>query len=233
MRLVGLLAVVAALAGCASVQPIIAPTSVLNDPPLNTVAQRNLGETIIRRGVVAHIRTLTIGARLTAAGGLSNGLLNTVAVNPGTYAFSARNASLDFYNGGHVEQTGAVNMLWRNGGVCVQTGTAMVVGISSMPGVCADLPAGSQVNGVIGTAERNAGSELRELLYNGRSGSTIRFLYREYAATSGGSAVARPAFSQELTYDLNESPIIGFQSVRVEVLEASNTTIRYRVLQSF
>lgn len=65
----------------------------------------------------------------------------------------------------------------------------------------------------------------RELVYAGRSGSTVSLMYREFAAD-----MARPAFTQALQYDLSASPVIGFRSARFEVLSATNTGIRYRVL---
>jgi hypothetical protein len=46
----------------------------------------------------------------------------------------------------------------------------------------------------------------RELVYSGKSGSTLRVTYREYV-----NDLARPAFYQELSYDLNESSEIVFK----------------------
>ncbi len=68
----------------------------------------------------------------------------------------------------------------------------------------------------------------RELVYTGKSGSTIKLLYREYI-----SDMARPAFTQELTYEIEEDNIIGFQGVRIELLDTSNVSITYRLLNSF
>ena len=45
--------------------------------------------------------------------------------------------------------------------------------------------------------------------------------------------MARSAFSQEVQYDLEESNVIGFKSVRIEVIEATNSRIQYKVLQPF
>jgi hypothetical protein len=68
----------------------------------------------------------------------------------------------------------------------------------------------------------------QELIYNGKSGNIARFLYREYSGT-----LARPAFSQEVTYDLSESTTIGFKKVRIEVLGTTNTSITYKVISGF
>ncbi|MFV2045283.1 MAG: hypothetical protein ACC700_18875 [Anaerolineales bacterium] len=68
----------------------------------------------------------------------------------------------------------------------------------------------------------------QELLYNGKVGTAIKLTYREYS-----NDMIRTAFSQEVQYDLSESKLVGFRGVRIEILEASNMLIRYRVLKSF
>lgn len=68
----------------------------------------------------------------------------------------------------------------------------------------------------------------QELIYNGRSSSTVRFLYREF-----GGEMIRADFNQDLMYDLNESSEIGFRRVRIEIIDATNSSITYKVLSSF
>jgi len=70
-------------------------------------------------------------------------------------------------------------------------------------------------------------SATQQLIYSGKSGTVIRIMYREFA-----NQLARPAFSQDLTYDLAESPIITFRDTKIEVKEASNSNIRFLVLKS-
>jgi len=67
-----------------------------------------------------------------------------------------------------------------------------------------------------------------ELVYNGKSKNQIKIIYREYIEN-----MARPAFTQELQYDLSESNIVGFKGARIEILEATNTTITYKILNDF
>jgi hypothetical protein len=68
----------------------------------------------------------------------------------------------------------------------------------------------------------------QELVYNGRAGSVLKFLYREFI-----SETARPPFTQDVQYDLSEGKTIGFKSARIEVIEATNTSITYRVVAHF
>ena len=66
----------------------------------------------------------------------------------------------------------------------------------------------------------------KELIYAGKSGSTIDISYREFR---GG--LAAPAFFQSVRYDLTESPIVRFQKFQIQIDSASNQSITYRVLK--
>lgn len=76
------------------------------------------------------------------------------------------------------------------------------------------------------TVERwGADSFKRELVYGGVSQNTITVLYREFIHD-----MARPAFSQELKYDLSKGSVIGYRGARFQVLDVTNTGIKYKVL---
>ncbi len=68
----------------------------------------------------------------------------------------------------------------------------------------------------------------QEFIYNGKVNNHLKFIYREYVKD-----MARPAFFQELQYDLEEGNIVGFKGLRIEVEEVTNTKIKYKVLKSF
>lgn len=68
----------------------------------------------------------------------------------------------------------------------------------------------------------------QELLYQGKAGAMLKVSYREF-----NGDMARPAFTQDLTFDLAEGSVIGTKGARLDVLEATNTTIRYRLIQPF
>ena len=67
-------------------------------------------------------------------------------------------------------------------------------------------------------------------MYQGAGGGILRLMYREYR-----DDMARPAFSQELTYDLEAEGVtlISFQDARIEVHSAGNNGIEYTVLSGF
>lgn len=66
------------------------------------------------------------------------------------------------------------------------------------------------------------------LIYNGKVGNKINIGYREFS-----SSVARPAFNNDVEYDLNESKQIGYKGALLEVIEANNQSIKYKVLKNF
>ena len=66
------------------------------------------------------------------------------------------------------------------------------------------------------------------LIYSGKVGNKINVGYREFS-----NNLARPAFNNSVEYDLTDSKIIGYRGARIEVIEATNEFIRYKVIQNF
>lgn len=66
------------------------------------------------------------------------------------------------------------------------------------------------------------------LIYSGCTDDVITLGYREFSNNS-----ARPAFNNDVEYDLENSKIIGYKGARIEVLEANNENITYKVLSNF
>ena len=57
------------------------------------------------------------------------------------------------------------------------------------------------------------------------SQNTVTLVYREFK-----DSFARPAFTQELKYDLSQDRVIGYKGARFEVVNAGNTEITYKVI---
>jgi hypothetical protein len=66
------------------------------------------------------------------------------------------------------------------------------------------------------------------LIYSGKVGNKIRIGYREFS-----NNLARPPFNNDVDYDLDQSKIIGYKGARIEIIEATNELVRYKVLQNF
>ena len=67
----------------------------------------------------------------------------------------------------------------------------------------------------------------REVLYSGGSKGTIMLEYREFV-----DDLARPAFSQTVSFDLASGKEIGFRGARIRVESISNLGMRYTLLRS-
>jgi hypothetical protein len=65
-----------------------------------------------------------------------------------------------------------------------------------------------------------------EIVYTGKSGDNVTFVYREYTPED----LAKPAFYQNLTYNLAEGKVIQFRKLQMQVIEANNEQIKLKVL---
>jgi hypothetical protein len=66
-----------------------------------------------------------------------------------------------------------------------------------------------------------------ELVYSGRSGNTVRFSYREFS-----NDLARPAFTQDLSYDLDAGDTVSFRGLTLRITEATNDHVIATVVRS-
>ena len=69
---------------------------------------------------------------------------------------------------------------------------------------------------------------VQELIYNGRVDNNLKFVYREFSGD-----MIRPAFSQTVQYDYNESKFISFKELTLEIVEAKNQIIKYKLINNF
>jgi len=66
------------------------------------------------------------------------------------------------------------------------------------------------------------------LIYSGKVGNKINISYREFSGS-----IARPAFNNNVEYDLSESTTIGYKGAKIEIIEATNQYIKYKVIRNF
>lgn len=68
----------------------------------------------------------------------------------------------------------------------------------------------------------------KALVYGGKKGTKIKVGYRDI-----WMSIQRPSEIKFVKYDLAESKIVEAHGARIEVIDASGDTLRYRVLKSF
>lgn len=64
-----------------------------------------------------------------------------------------------------------------------------------------------------------------ELVYSGLTGNILKAEFHEYSG-----AWIRSAATMEMEYNLDESKIIMFESVKFEVIQATDSTLQYRII---
>ncbi len=69
------------------------------------------------------------------------------------------------------------------------------------------------------------GSYKQELIYNGKFKETIKISYREHR-----DVFDRPAYYQDHSFDLSESREIKIRDIRIDVLDATNSSITFKVI---
>lgn len=74
----------------------------------------------------------------------------------------------------------------------------------------------------------NTNSFQQTLIYNGKVGNKINVAYREFS-----SDLARPAFNNNVEYDLSDSKQIGYKGALLDVIDANNQQIKYKVIRNF
>ena len=74
----------------------------------------------------------------------------------------------------------------------------------------------------------NSPTFVQQFIYNGRVGNALKFIYREFSGD-----YIKPAFTQEVQYDLDQSNTIGFKNLKMTILNASNTEITYILHSNF
>lgn len=220
-----LCSVVLTLVGCASAplpQGYSGTTNVVNIPELNTEANAEVGQTIVSKANV----TKSVAIIVSNAVSETVNIPGTTTIPAGTIPLFASNESGKFYRDSRATYTMLGATVPANAGIYVPDDATKpaVIYHFALKYIYGNTP----VIGIKNTTTEKWGKDSfkRELVYSGVSQNTISILYREFS-----NDMARPAFSQDLKYDLTQGKEIGFKGARFEVIKANNTGIVYKVLK--
>lgn len=211
--------------GCASTQTIPPHIEQIDRPALGAVVDIELGEAAVATGRRRSLPGLALANELSWGDGV---LRKRFTVAPGRLAARQSDARHIYYFSDRMTARDPLfgTAPYASGGLCrAKDGSGPVRGFIT-PGQCVlTWNATPQVRDVR-VEEADDGAQRRELIYHGRTEGKVRFLYRE---TTGEGADQ----TQTIDYDLDDSAVIGFRGARLEVLEADNTRLRYRLLAPF
>lgn len=210
------------LVGCATPVYNYRPVSTeISEPPLNVVSIAQVGDILVRQGTYFEKDAILLLDAVPV------GLLSPYTLARGHYVKQGEDAETEFYlpsnkDGGRIEKS-----LLADPPKIVQAYKAIqklcVVTIFNVAACKSD----AQFSRVKQQSE-SVDSFQQALIYSGRVGNKIRIGYREFS-----SNLARPAFNNEAEYDLTDSKTIGYKNAKIEILEATNESIKYRVLRNF
>lgn len=208
-------------------------SQVIHTPNINTDAEAEIGQTIVTRANLTVYPAVTVSKTTSTTikqKALSNRWSGTININAGTFKKTGENAEGGFYadpNGMFNFAAGAVKCLC---GVFVPNDSAKSpalftyhVAMGAQGYEIGETP----IEITKSTYEVWGKDSLKkELIYGGLSQKAISISYREFI-----DGTARPAFTQDLRYDLSEGDVIGFRGARFQVVKATNTSIKYRILK--
>lgn len=218
------LAATIALVGCASPKYNYSPViKQISEPPVGTVAKAQVGDTLVRQGNLIEQEVLQV------TGQHSLGLLGVYTITAGVYEKTGEDSESNFYatssnlpGAGQLERSALAD---PTKAVQAYKNARKLCGISVFNGVVCTSDAVYRFDKM---PIAGLNSFQQALIYSGKVGSRIRLGYREFSGNT-----ARPAFNNEAEYDLAESKVIGYKGARIEVLEATNEFIQFRLISNF
>lgn len=202
------------LSGCAvKYTPAERRAEIFDEPEIGAVTTAQLGDHMIRKGMVIEEEVVSLRAMVDGA---------LYDIMPGVYPQLGYIENERFYS-----PTGIVKSAFADPfrllsvkaesphELCVVTEFAVRTCYS------ADFEVETRASAMDASFQQT-------LIYSGRIGDKINVTYREFSNNQ-----ARPAFSNDVEYDLSASNQIGYKGARIEVIKADNAEITYKVLNSF
>lgn len=216
----------ALLTGCATVpsipknyNPTITNTSI---PTLGGVNTVSIGETMIKQGTLVTYDAVEMqhGERVGNLYFLGNSDENT-------FIKVGFNNQIDYYHIGVIPRVHPTSII---GTLALGRSTNIACIIRASTGLVRCNPENEQpVKFKEKKIEIFKKDALQQVLYyNGKVGNKINIGYREFMGD-----IARPAFNNDVEYDLKESKTIAYKGAIIEVVNANNQSITYKIVKNF
>ncbi len=210
--------------GCATPKANYQPVTIdISEPPINSVNVSRVGDEMLKQGKYREHDALYVHSQVKPHWAYT--------VHPGYFLKSGEDGDNEFYRiGGAGEDSGYV----EKAALADPYKSLMVKRSSNTLCVVTVFDIAACLNGVTEGFERikkpifTQDAVQRTLIYNGKSGDKINVGYREFSGN-----MARPAFNNNVEYDMSESAQIGYKGALLEIIEATNQHIKYKVLSNF
>lgn len=215
------IAITVLLSACATPKYNYAPVAIsVSEPPLNSVNVSQVGDVMLRQGKYKEQDAIYVKTETSAGWAYT--------VYPGYYLKHGEDGVAEYYQPGGGDEAGRV------GRAALADPWESVMAKKDKPVLCVVTVFNVASCGSESNFEHKKKPILSQdsfqqtLIYSGKFGSKINIGYREFSGS-----IARPAFNNNVEYDLSESPVIGYKGAQIEVLEATNQHIKYKVLRNF
>lgn len=208
------------ISACATPVYNYAPKTIaISEPPLNAVSTVRVGDIMLKQGQYREHEALYVPSPRKV------GVAYTL--QPGYYLKDGQDNSSEFFSP-RGEEAGRIDKIFiadHSKAVMTRSNRSELCIVSVYNNYTCDQ------SGDVEWVKRPVLAQdafQRTLIYNGKVGSRINIAYREFS-----NNLARPAFNNNVEYDLSESGRIAYQGAELDVLEATNQHIKFRLLRNF
>lgn len=216
-------AVLVSLTGCVAPKYNYVPHATnLSAPAIGTTATASVGDNMLSQGILYDRAAIRLDKDVKI------GLFGAYTLRHGYYVKTGDNGKMEFYqpsqtpDGGRIDKA-ALSDPYQSAAAYISSNKVCVITVFNAY-VCEKTDDFVRVTKPMPTDD----SFQQTLIYSGKVGQKIKVGYREFSGN-----VARPAFSNDVDYDLDESRVVGYKGARLEIIEATNDHITYRVIANF
>lgn len=192
-------------------------------PTLNKEANAQVGGQILHQGTYYQHAAILLSEEIKF------GDRHQYALTPGYYIRTGESLDSEMYS--PANGTGAGRLKNVPGAITLQ-GSFLYSNDGETIGVITNFyqAVNAKAKGITRTNRPVVSSESiqRMLVYGGNSGAKIRLAYREIWKN-----ITRPSSDTFVEFDIADSKVVDFKGARIEVIEATDRKIRYRVLRGF
>lgn len=234
INLLAVATLVGLLSGCTTAVVNYQPEPLsVSEPGLNIIVERNIGDELVKFGKYIEQDGIHVGSAIKVDVRIDGGRSTAIpyVIHSGNFYKIGEDNKADYYRiGGGGDHLGFVErgtfsdpaeslMINKDKNtICIITTFSY--------NVCKD----SETNGVEKIKQKTVApnSTLQTLVYNGKNNNKIKIGYREYAGEA-----TRLSNSNDIEYDLSESMRISYKGAVLEIVEAKNQSIRYKIISNF
>ncbi|MCL6272268.1 hypothetical protein M3P05_20320 [Sansalvadorimonas sp. 2012CJ34-2] len=221
MRLLAVILFSIFMAGCATPKYNYAPiTTEISEPPIDSINVAYVGDTMLRQGKFTNHDAIYVRGKIDPSWAYS--------ILPGYYLKQGNDSDSGFYYPSGGNESGSVTKAaladpWKSVQAYTNTNKICVITVFNVA-ACGNSNDFEHTQKPI----QSKNSFQQTLIYSGIIGNKINIGYREFS-----SNMARPAFNNDVEYDLTKSKIIGYKGAKIEIVDATNELIKYRVIKNF